>query len=206
MLQVGRRDSAPGRRPERLPPGCGCETAPPAPRRRPGTGPAGRRRRSRRRPRRRRRSRRTRPGRRGPARRPRPPQRSAAPAAPRRRLPPGPPGRPRSRRRRPAGRRRPRSTHDGRGSRAGCLGGFEDALDHAQVGDRVLRRHRRRLPIQHRGRETLRLDGVGIGHLEGQDRVSGATGGSPPALTYTSVGRSGGMLKGIPIEMRPVVP
>ena len=36
--------------------------------------------------------------------------------------------------------------------------------------------------------------------------VAGATGGSPPAVTKTCVGRSGGMLNGMPIEMRPSVP
>jgi len=36
--------------------------------------------------------------------------------------------------------------------------------------------------------------------------VAGATGGSPPAVTSTRVERSGGMLNGISIVIRPVVP
>ena len=36
--------------------------------------------------------------------------------------------------------------------------------------------------------------------------VAGATGGSPPAVTNTRVGRSGGMLNGISIDSRPSLP
>ena len=80
------------------------------------------------------------------------------------------------------------------------------ALDDPQVGDRVLRR--RRAPARRRGRRrrTPRpRTAYGSAVSNVSVSVAGATGGSPPAVTKIRVGRSGGMLNGISIEIRPSV-
>ena len=84
--------------------------------------------------------------------------------------------------------------------------GSEEPLDDAQVRDGVGRRHRHRPALEDGGRERSASTVYGSAAVEGDRLGVGATGGSPPAVTKTRVGRSGGMLNGISTEMRPVVP
>ena len=61
--------------------------------------------------------------------------------------------------------------------------------------------------VEDRRREARRLDRVRVGRLEGQRLGRRAR----PVdrhrrVTKTSVGRSGGMLNGMPIEIRPLSP
>ena len=62
-------------------------------------------------------------------------------------------------------------------------------------------RPRRRPPRRHRPRHAY-----GSAGANSSVSVAGATGGSPPWVTKIRVGRSGGMLNGISISIRPSVP
>ena len=85
--------------------------------------------------------------------------------------------------------------------------GGEQRLDHPQVGDRVLGLDRQRRAVEDRGGERARpRTAYGSAVSNVSVSVAGATGGSPPAVTKIRVGRSGGMLNGISIEIRPSVP
>ena len=85
-------------------------------------------------------------------------------------------------------------------------GGRKDRFDDSQVGRRVGRVEGQRRPVEDGSANTSVSTPYGSAAGNSMTSVAGATGGSPPAVTKTWVGRSGGMLNGMPIEIRPAVP